>query len=172
MVIGLPDRLASTVAPASARPLDGGTGTNMSSQISTPMVRPATSAASNSRSVPNGARLAGDGDLQPGDAVAGGELPALVELPVVRQVQLGHHAEHLAAVDDDRGVEQPGLVPQRRADDEHRQQVGRRLDDGRQAVVHRVEQGVLAQQIVDGVAGQRQFREQRDRDALRPSSAG
>ena len=45
MVIGLPDRLASTVAPASASPLDGGTGTNMSSQISTPMVRPGTSAA-------------------------------------------------------------------------------------------------------------------------------
>ena len=56
MVIGLPDRLASTVAPASASPLDGGTGTNMSSQISTPIVRPGTSVASNSRSVPNGAR--------------------------------------------------------------------------------------------------------------------
>ena len=56
MVIGLPDRLASTVAPARASPLEGGTGTNMSSQISTPMVSPRTSAASNSRSVPNGAR--------------------------------------------------------------------------------------------------------------------
>ena len=56
MVIGLPDRLASTVAPASASPLDGGTGTNMSSQISTPIVSPGTSVASNSRSVPNGAR--------------------------------------------------------------------------------------------------------------------
>ena len=55
MVIGLPDRFASTVAPASASPLDGGTGTNMSSQISTPTVRPGTSAAANSRSVPNGA---------------------------------------------------------------------------------------------------------------------
>ena len=55
MVIGLPDRLASTVAPASARPLDGGTGTNMSSQISTPMHKPGTSVAGNSRSVPNGA---------------------------------------------------------------------------------------------------------------------
>ena len=43
MVIGLPDRLSSTVAPARASSLDGGTGTNMSSQISTPMVRPRTS---------------------------------------------------------------------------------------------------------------------------------
>ncbi len=56
MVIGLPERLARTVAPAKASPLEGGTGTNMSSQSSTPMVRPRTSEASNSRSVPNGAR--------------------------------------------------------------------------------------------------------------------
>ncbi len=56
MVIGLPDRLMSTVAPARASPLDGGTGTNMSSQISTPTVSPSTSVASKSRSVPNGAR--------------------------------------------------------------------------------------------------------------------
>ena len=55
MVMGLPDRLSNTVAPASARPLDGGTGTNMSSQISTPTVRPGTSTAGKSRSVPNGA---------------------------------------------------------------------------------------------------------------------
>ena len=67
MVIGLPDRLASTVAPASASPLDGGTGTNMSSQISTPDVRPGTSVAANSRSVPNGAVGPPTDDLQPGD---------------------------------------------------------------------------------------------------------
>ncbi len=66
MVIGLPERLTSTVAPASARPLDGGTGTNMSSQISTSTVRSRTSVAANSRSVPNGIRrrLPGDGDLR------------------------------------------------------------------------------------------------------------
>ena len=34
-VIGLPERLASTVAPASAASALGGTGTHMSSQIST-----------------------------------------------------------------------------------------------------------------------------------------
>ena len=56
MVIGLPERLASTVAPARARPLEGGTGTNMSSQISTPTVSPRTSVASKRRSVPKGAR--------------------------------------------------------------------------------------------------------------------
>ena len=55
MVMGLPDRFASTVAPASANPLEGGTGTNMSSQSSTPMVSPGTSRASKSRSTPKGA---------------------------------------------------------------------------------------------------------------------
>jgi hypothetical protein len=65
MVIGLPDRLSSTVAPASASPLDGGTGTNMSSQISTPMVRPGKSAAGKSRSVPNGASCPATGMLCP-----------------------------------------------------------------------------------------------------------
>ena len=42
-VIGLPDRLASTVAPASAASALGGTGTHMSSQISTCSARPGTS---------------------------------------------------------------------------------------------------------------------------------
>ena len=54
MVIGLPDRLASTVAPASAASALGGTGTNMSSQISTCSTKPGTSVAANSRSGPNG----------------------------------------------------------------------------------------------------------------------
>ncbi len=53
-VIGLPDRLASTVAPASAASLLGGIGTHMSSQISTWSSRPGTSVASKSRSGPHG----------------------------------------------------------------------------------------------------------------------
>ena len=137
----------------------------MSSQISTPTVRPSTSDAANSRSVPNGARRPATVDVQAGDAVPGGELAALVELAVVRQVQLRHHTEHLAAMDHHRRVEQPGLLAQRGTHDEHRQQVGGRLDDLRQALVYGIEQGVLTQQVVDGVAGQRQLREQRDRDA-------
>jgi hypothetical protein len=54
MVIGLPDRLASTVAPASAACALGGIGTNMSSQISTWSTRPGTSCAVKSRSGPKG----------------------------------------------------------------------------------------------------------------------
>ena len=39
------------------------------------------------------------------------------------------------------------------------------LDDRGQSLVHGVEHGVLAEQVVDGVAGEGQFREHGDRDA-------
>jgi hypothetical protein len=53
-VIGLPDRLANTVAPASAACALGGIGTNMSSQISTLSTKLGTSVAANNKSGPNG----------------------------------------------------------------------------------------------------------------------
>ncbi len=53
-VIGLADRLSSTVAPASAASADGGTGTHMSSHTSTCTLSPATSSAAKMRSGPNG----------------------------------------------------------------------------------------------------------------------
>ena len=165
MVIGLPDRLASTVAPARASPLEGGTGTNMSSQISTPMVRPRHIGGLEQQVGAERRPLPGDGDLQADDAAAGGELAPLVELAVVRQVDLGHDAEDPTAVDDHGGVEQPRPVPKRCADDDHRQQVGTGGDDGGQTLVHRVEHGVLAEQVVQRVAGQGQLGEHGDRDA-------
>ena len=165
-VIGLPERLASTVAPASAASALGGTGTHMSSQISTCSTRPGTSSAANSRSGPNGTVTPAEHDGAAAAVVAGGELPALVELPVVRQVRLRRDAEDPAAVDHDRAVEEPVAVPQRRPDDEHRPQVRRRRDQLGDRRLHRVEQRVLQEQVVDRVAGQRELGEDRDRDAL------
>jgi hypothetical protein len=52
--MGLPEMLASTVAPASAASALGGMGTNMSSQTSTCSTRPSTSLAAKSRSAPKG----------------------------------------------------------------------------------------------------------------------
>ena len=46
------ERLAITVAPASAAKVEGGRGDQTSSQISTARVKPGMSAASNDRSVP------------------------------------------------------------------------------------------------------------------------
>jgi hypothetical protein len=54
MVIGLPEMLASTVAPASAAAELGGIGTQKSSQISTCSTKSEKSSAANSRSGPNG----------------------------------------------------------------------------------------------------------------------
>jgi hypothetical protein len=84
-VMGEPDRFAITVAPASAASAAGGTGTHMSSQISTP---------ARSRQVGRGEQqvgaergvLPGHRDLA-GDVVAAGEGAGLVELPVGRQVR-------------------------------------------------------------------------------------
>ena len=55
MVMLLAERFSSTSAPASAAWLDGGTGIQMSSQISTWKVTGTEPAERNSRSVPNGA---------------------------------------------------------------------------------------------------------------------
>ena len=53
-VIGEPEMLTSTDAPARAARADGGTGTHMSSHTSTWKVKPRTSLARNSRSGPKG----------------------------------------------------------------------------------------------------------------------
>ncbi len=55
--------------------------------------------------------------------VAGREVPSFVELAVGRQVGLRGHAEHPAAVHDDRAVEHPQSLAQRRTDDEHHAEV-------------------------------------------------
>ena len=138
----------------------------MSSQISTPTVSPADVGGLEQQVGAERRPLPGDGDLQAGDAATGGELAPLVELAVVRQVDLRHDAEHPAAVDHHGGVEQPGLVPQRRADDDHRQQVGAGLgrSPSRPSCTASSTR-VLAEQVVDGVAGQGQLGEHRDRDA-------
>src|SRR5262249_30169910 len=54
MVMLLAERFASTVAPASAPQVEGGIGVQTSSQISTCSENPAKSAASKTRSLPNG----------------------------------------------------------------------------------------------------------------------
>ena len=111
----------------------------------------------------------------PRTVVAGGELAALVELAVGGQVRLRHHTEHRTAVDHHRGVVDPVAVAQRRADDQHRQQVGGRGHQVVQRPSTASSRRVLQQDVVDRVAGQRQLREHRQRDtvvvAVAPASA-
>ncbi len=113
-----------------------------------------------------------DHDLQSGDAASRGELAPLVELAVVGQMDLRDDAEDRPPVDHDGGVEQARPVPQWGTRDDHRQQVGAGPNDGVEPLVHGVKNDVLPEQILDGVTGQRQLGEQRDRDAgLRQASA-
>ena len=143
----------------------------MSSQISTCSTKPGRSAAANSRSGPNGTS-APPSRIAPSHVVARGHLPALVELPVGRQVRLRNDAQHPAAVDHDGGVVDAMTVTQRCADDQHGQQLGGCRDDLDQRLLDGVEQRVLQQDVLDRVAGQRQLREDRQRDAVVVAGAG
>src|SRR5206468_1193348 len=67
--------------------------------------------------------LAGEPDLAHGDRVARRELPALVELAVVRQVGLRHYTEQLALRDQRRAVEEPSFARDRQPDERRRAQV-------------------------------------------------
>lgn len=151
------------VAPASAARVDGGIGVHTSSQISTPSVKSGTSRAANSRSVPNGAVQPATSISSPATKAPEDEVPAFVEFAIVRQVGLGDDAEQPAAMDDQRAIVSPAAPAQRRAgdDDGHEVRAGgdqfaRRRFDG-------VEQRRLVQQVVDGVGGQAEFRQDDDR---------
>ena len=97
---------------------------------------------------------------------AGSEVTLLVVLPVVREVGLRRHAQHLPAVHDDGAVVEPVAVLQRGTDDDDRKQVDARADHVHQGLIHRVEQWLLQQQVVDGIAAEAQLGEHGDRGAL------
>ena len=99
-------------------------------------------------------------------AHARGELPRLVELAVGGRIGLRHHAEHAAAVDDDRAVVDAVAVPQRRTEDDQRQEVRGALDHRGQRALDVVEHRILEDQVLERVARQGHLREQRHHDAL------
>ena len=119
-----------------------------------------------------GHSLPGDGDRLAAAVVARGEVATLVELAVGREVGLRGDAEDATAVDHERAVEDAAPVDQRSADEQDRQQVAALLDQHADRVADGVEEGVLEEQVLDGVAGQAQLGEDRDRDALVVAGAG
>ena len=86
-------------------------------------------------------------------------MPPLVELAVIRQIGFRHHAQYLAAVDHHGGVIELAMGSQRGADDQHRKQLLRSLDQLPDPALHRSQQRILEQQILDGVGGQAELRE-------------
>ena len=162
MVMLLADRLASTVAPASAASrawrdrhpevladldMDDEAGDILRREHQVRAERDGLPAYPDFSALGAGARC---------------EMPLLVELAVVRQVDLGHGAQHPAPVDRYRAVIDPAAdMAQRRSHQQQRQQLGRAFGDGAQGRFDRIQQRVLKQQVVDRVTGHRQFREDR-----------
>ena len=108
----------------------------------------------------------GDHDGRSAPVVAGGEMPALVELAVSGKIRLGSHPVDPPPGDDDGAVEKPVHVPQRRADDQDARQLRRCRGQGGEGLFDRVENRLLQQQIVDRIAGQTQLGEHGQDDAL------
>ena len=100
------------------------------------------------------------------DAGAGGEMPPLVEFAISRQVALGHDAEDVAAMDDDRAIVDAMAKAQRRADDQHGHQCRGGLDDRGKSTLDRIEQRILLDQILDRIAGQAQLGKHGNRHRL------
>ena len=108
---------------------------------------------------------AGNRDLS-ASAVAGDEVARLVELAVVGQVDFRHHPQKLAAMDRQSAVVECAAVSDRRADQQHWQEVGGGLDQRIDRRLDAVEQRGLLQQIADGVSGNAEFREHGQRHPL------
>ena len=98
-------------------------------------------------------------------------MAALVEFAVIRQKNLGDHAQHPPAMDRDRAIVELPLRAQRRADDEHRKPLPAGIDEARDLAFDRVEHRVLKQQIVDRIGRQAQFGEHHQRHP-RPVAIG
>lgn len=87
-----------------------------------------------------------------------GEVALLVILAIVRQEALRHDAQDVAAVNHDGAVEQCAARADRRADDEDREELLALGLEPRDRGFDAVEKRVLQQEIVDGVARQRELR--------------
>ena len=66
-----------------------------------------------------------DGNVATHHAVARYEMPQFVELAVVGQMHLGHNTQQPAAMDRERAVVQRAGMAQRRANQQHGQQISR-----------------------------------------------
>ncbi len=116
--------------------------------------------------------VAPDRDGTGDGGITGGELPLLVELAVVRQICLRHHAENAAAVNDKGAVEQLRLVAQRGSRDDDRAERPAGRDELGDPGFHGIEERVLEEEVIVRIGGQPQLREDRDRCPMCVGLAG
>ena len=167
----LADRFSRISAPAAAPAALGGDGTQRSSQISMWNVNGGGTRCREDQVGAERRLVPGDGDRSAAHALAGGEMPPLVEFAVIRQEDFRHDPEHMAAVDRDRAIVEPPLPPQRRPDDKDRTQVFACRDQPLDLRLYRIEHRVLEQQIVDRIGRQRQLGKHHQRDPRRVAVA-
>ena len=98
---------------------------------------------------------------------ARGELPLLVELPIVGKIGLGHRAENAAAIDKNGAIEQLGFRLDRRAHYEHRLQLPARTYKLCDRLLRRRKQSILKEEIVIGVGRQPKLRKDGERRIAR-----
>ncbi len=116
--------------------------------------------------------LAGQLHCQPGHAGPGREPAILVEFPIVGQETFGRDSKDSAPRDHHRTVVERAVVLDRRAHHQHRRE---RLARGRETFDLRLDapqQGVLQEQVVDGVGREPKLREQHQVDAARLAFLG
>ena len=110
------ERLASTVAPASAASVPGGTGTQRSSQMSVCRTKPGRCGSAHQHVGAERHVGAEQRERCAARALGGGTEPAqLVELAVVRRIRLRRDRQRAAAIERHRAIEQQPVHRQRHA---------------------------------------------------------
>ena len=165
------ERFASTVAPASAASDETGIGIQKSSQYLRVHDEAGHVFRCEEKIGAERCLLAGKRNRISSRAVAGSEMPALVELAVVRQMHLRRDAEESSAMHRDGTIVEAPAMAKRRAEQNERQKITRTLDDPRDARLDRFEKRILQEEIVDRVAGERELREKRQRRSARIAGA-
>ena len=117
----------------------------------------------------SGARA--DRDLLAFRAQTRSEMPMFVEFAVIRQMHFWHDAEKPAAVNGERAIVETRSPTQRCADENQRQQVSRGGNETVDGAFDARKQSILEQQVVDRIAGNRQFRKDGEPDRARREAA-
>ena len=101
-------------------------------------------------------------------AMAGGEPPLLIKLPVIGQISLGDQPQNLSILYNSSAVIQFVIpfIPNRQPQGRHDVQIPGGLQDRLEALLGTPEQGVLQKQVAAGVAGEAQLRQGQDLHAL------
>ena len=98
--------------------------------------------------------------------LGGAELPALVILPVIRQVGFQGDSQDPAAIHDDGAVEEKRVNPERRPHDEDRVQALCLFQDKAQCFLDPLQEGFLVKEVLVGVGRKPQLREQGEKGLI------